>query len=255
MTNRIKEKYGHRLNYNIRLNQGKIFKANTELRSLLTKKQITESTTYEEEDEQIQILNKIDKKINIKKVLLTQLNQEKNELQEEKRQFDQCEMDEEFEEQMTEKIQQKEERKIIKSARIQAINSENKSISKDYYNRTVQTSRKDRWKNKNMERDYNYFIEKGSTLPKPYVRKLKNMTNNNGYLWKRIYFYGERPIAEGDNTRTIYELFRDKMIVHYRNNNGEWTHTTRYKEKKTNNNKSNNYVKYSKNHNYSFKRF
>ena len=62
MTNRIKEKFGYRLNYNIRLNQGKIFKANTELRSLLTKKEIAESTTYEEEDEQIEILNKIDKK-------------------------------------------------------------------------------------------------------------------------------------------------------------------------------------------------
>ena len=74
------------------------------------------------------------------------------------------------------------------------------------------------------------------------------MTNNNGYLWKRVYFYGMKPTVPGDNTRTIYELFRDKTVIHFKDNGGNWTKNTKYKNKCNNNTN-----RYTKKHNFSFK--
>ena len=164
--------------------------------------------------------------------------------------FDSGEMDEEFEIKLVKKIEDKQEKKIIKKAKIEAINSKNKNLSQEFYEKSRQTSRQERYNLKNMEYDYKYYIEKSNTLPKVYQKKLRNMTNNNCYLWRRIYFYGQKSVEDGDNTRTIYELFRDKTIIHYKNNEGEWEKTTKYKDKS---NKSNN-MNYSKKHNFSFKK-
>ena len=247
MTNRLKEKYGYRLNYDVKLNNGKTFKTTEELNRLKEKLSIY-TDSYKEEDRE-EVLKKIQKRIDNKKRIINELKVEKEELMEKKSDFDSGIMDEGFDIELKQKIEDKKERKEIKKAKIHAIKETNKGISKDFYEKSVQSSRNDRYKLKNINHEYKYFVGWGNTLPKVYSKKLRNMTNNNGYLWKRVYFYGMKPTVPGDNTRTIYELFRDKTVIHFKDNGGNWEKTTKYKNKYINNNTN----RYTKKHNFSFK--
>ena len=65
MTNRLKEKYGYRLNYDVKLNNGKTFKTTEELNRLKEKLSIY-TDSYKEEDRE-EVLKKIQKRIDNKK--------------------------------------------------------------------------------------------------------------------------------------------------------------------------------------------
>ena len=276
MTNRIKEEFGYKLNYNIRLNKGKTFKANNELRIYKEKYKTLSETDCDEEDEE-DLQNKIKKvraKIEAKKEILKILEEEKQELLNDKKDFDLGNMDENFNTELLKKIETKEERKNLRKEKIESIKSENKGLSQEFYNRNRETAKQEKYNLKNLNYEYKYFVEKGETLPPPYTKKLKNMKNSDGYLWKRIYFYGELPVEDDDNTRTIYELFKDKIIIHKKDEEGNWSSVTKMKKKKDKkeskkeNKKENKkdkkkdkkieidedgFIKYSKNHNFKFK--
>tara|TARA_Y100000114_G_C11725892_1_gene310951 strand:- start:463 stop:1233 length:771 start_codon:yes stop_codon:yes gene_type:complete len=256
MTNRIKDKYGYRLEYNIKLNRGKTFKATDELKRYISKKNMIEGMLQQvgENEENVEELsNKLQRitiKIKNKNAELEELRIEKTQLDKDKLLYDNGDMDEGFDNDMKQKKEKKEENKLMKKIHREKINSENKTLSQEYYEKNRQVSRQDRFKAKNMVYDYKYFIDRGNTLPQVYRNKLKYMTNNNGYLWKRIYFYGKLPVKDDDNTRTIYELFREKIIIHKRNQNGKWSTETQMKKKYIK--KENKNFKYSRNHNFSF---
>ena len=164
-------------------------------------------------------------------------------------------MDEELDLENTERIEGKKERKIQREAKKEEIKSTNKGISQVYYKRTITTSRQDRYKLKNIQNEYYYYVIKSKTLPQTYKNKLKKMTNNNAYLWKRIYFYGSLPIPDNDNSRTIYKLFCDKTIIYHKNNEGERSETIKYKKDKDKDKGENKdkKINYKKNHNFKFK--
>lgn len=248
MSNKIKEKFYYKLIYDIKLNKGKLFKANNEFKSLKEK-----FINYQESilDDREEILDKIARKIERKSKEISELNEEKSELQQKFNEFENGEMDEELELENNDRIEGKKERKIQRDLKREKTNNENKGLSQVYYNRTITTSRKDRYLKKNILSDYNYYVKTSLTLPEVYKKKLKEMTNNNAYLWKRIYFYGDLPTKEDDNSRTIYKLFCDKIIIYYKDNKGNRTETVKYKRKKNNN--TNTYIKYNKNHNFKFK--
>ncbi len=144
---------------------------------------------------------------------------------------------------------------MTKNAQKEERKSADKELSQEFYNKTRNTSRQDKYKIKNINYEYKYYVINSTTLPNVYKEKLKKMTNNNGYLWKRIYFYGALPVDDDDKTRQIFELFKDKIVVHERDNEGIWKKSTKYKKSKKNNNKhqTSDKIEYSKNHNFSFK--
>ena len=129
MTNRLKEQYGYKLNYNIKLNKGKTFKITNELDRLKEKLDDYESVYHEEDREAI--LKKINDRISKKKEALTLLKEEKAELELEKENYDNGCMDKDFDEKLQTKIEEKQERKIMKKAKIQAINEANKGKSQE----------------------------------------------------------------------------------------------------------------------------
>ena len=81
----------------------------------------------------LNILKKIQKRIDNKKRIINELKVEKEELMEKKSDFDSGIMDEGFDIELKQKIEDKKERKEIKKAKIHAIKETNKGISKDFY--------------------------------------------------------------------------------------------------------------------------
>lgn len=70
---------------------------------------------------------------------------------------------------------------------------------------------------KNFERDFDqaerHFYKDVSTFPDGLKEKLKNMPNNKGYVWRNIWFFGEKPMAN-IHEYTLYEKQNHKYLVH-----------------------------------------
>ena len=245
MSNKSKINFNYKLSYKIRLNKGKLNKANTEF-DCLKSKLIRYEDNYIEDDRE-EILSKINIKLDRKVQEINKLNIEKKELDDLLIKFNNGDMDKDFELQDIKEIQDREEKKIQKNFKKEFVNNKNKELSKDYYSKNILTTRKDKYLKKNLLLEYESYVQKSLTLPKCYKNKLKKMTNNNAYLWKKIYFYGELPTPENDNSRTIYKLLSDKTIIYNKDNQGNRTTQIKYKKDKIVN------IKYNKNHSFSFK--
>jgi hypothetical protein len=75
----------------------------------------------------------------------------------------------------------------------------------------------DKWEdvkiNNNINREYNYVIKITETMPNYIKENLKTMTNNKGYIWKGIYYFGE--IVKEDISKYIfYEKNINSLLVH-----------------------------------------
>lgn len=69
---------------------------------------------------------------------------------------------------------------------------------------------------------YKKFVEKNATVPEYIYRNLKNLPNNRGYIWKDIWYFGEKePTSEihyltEPNKGFVYlhEIHRDKYCIY-----------------------------------------
>jgi hypothetical protein len=70
---------------------------------------------------------------------------------------------------------------------------------------------------KNFEREFDYaerhFYKDMATIPDNLLDKLKNMPNNKGYVWRNIWFFGEKPVSH-IHEYTLYEKQNQKYLVH-----------------------------------------
>lgn len=71
-----------------------------------------------------------------------------------------------------------------------------------------------------IRRAYKYFTSVSESLPDYLSKKLKQMPNNKGYIWRGIYFYGEKP-CEKNRPMTMFEKHKGVLMIH------EW-HANKY---------------------------
>jgi len=65
---------------------------------------------------------------------------------------------------------------------------------------------------RDIEKSWQYFVKTRETIPAYMLKKLKNMPNNKGYIWKSIYCYGERPSNLGEPV-ILFETQKDGVLV------------------------------------------
>lgn len=131
------------------------------------------------------------------------------------------ELDAELEKQSNDihsEIQRKVDEKKKHKAEIAASKQEDRKKSQAYYQADRAITRKDRRNNKDINWGYNFFKRNCSSVPDYMRKKLADMPENKGYIWKSVYCYGERP-AEKGRPVSMFERPRggDKLLIH------EWT--------------------------------
>lgn len=117
-------------------------------------------------------------------------------------------------------IQRKVDEKKKHKAEIAASKEEDKQRSQAFYQADRAIGRKERRSAKDINWGYNYFKRTCASVPDYMRKKLANMPENKGYIWKGIHCYGERP-AERGKPFSMFERPRggDKLLIH------EWTPT------------------------------
>lgn len=63
-----------------------------------------------------------------------------------------------------------------------------------------------------MNRTYKHYIKACDSIPEYMLKKLKNMPNNKGYIWKNVYCYGELPREKGRPV-TMFEKQRGGLLI------------------------------------------
>ena len=127
------------------------------------------------------------------------------------------ELDNEYKQNKKE-IQRKNEITKEKKAHEFEIKKEKIKQSKKFYESTRSSDQKDRQLNREMDRTYKYYLRTCDTIPDYMLKKLKEMPNNKGYIWRGIYCYGDLPEEPGQPL-IIFEKHKDLMIIH------EWSNT------------------------------
>jgi len=86
------------------------------------------------------------------------------------------------------------------------------AILDTYWQNTISSSRNQ----KQIERDikyYNkYFNKICNSLPSYMIKNLSEMSNNNGYIWRGVNFYGDLPVKPGFTT--MFEKNNSNLIIH-----------------------------------------
>lgn len=90
--------------------------------------------------------------------------------------------------------------------------------SKKFYESTRSSDIKGRQLAREIDRTYKYYLRTCNTIPDYMLKKLKEMPNNKGYIWRGIQCYGELPEEPGQPL-IMFEKNKDLMIIH------EWTNT------------------------------
>jgi len=114
-----------------------------------------------------------------------------------------------------EKIEKKKEEKVVLSGFF----ADQKAINKDARDKRYQ-----------MKKAYYHMVRTDGRFPDYLRKKLKTMTNNRGYIYNSIRYYGELPENEfepillferkRDGTLLTHEYTDDEYIVHSRPKNG-----------------------------------
>jgi hypothetical protein len=66
---------------------------------------------------------------------------------------------------------------------------------------------------KDADKSYKHFMKACDSIPDYMLKKLKNMPNNKGYIWRSVYCYGSRP-AEKNKPTVMVEKSNGILIVH-----------------------------------------
>jgi hypothetical protein len=92
--------------------------------------------------------------------------------------------------------------------------------------------RNDKYYMKNMDREYKYFLRICDSVPSYMMKNLKEMPSNKGYIWRKLYIYGELPAEKGQPRVMFERVNRDIMYIHERNGNVYTKYEKRGKERK-----------------------
>lgn len=107
--------------------------------------------------------------------------------------------------------QHKEKIKLIKEEKKQ-----DSEFGKKMHLKEVKSDKLD--KSYYYDSSYKHFLKAADTLPDYMEKDLRNMPNNEGYIWKNVYFYGLRD-NNNNGLTTITENRKGYKIIH------RWTKT------------------------------
>lgn len=114
-------------------------------------------------------------------------------------------------------IRRKNEEKLIKKNIVKEQLDKQKVISKKYYQSQITSGNNER----NMNNSEKYFNKVCDNLPDYLLKKLKNMPENKGYIFRGIYFYGYKKVpAHKRTSRILFENNRKRFFIH------EWNDKT-----------------------------
>ena len=86
-----------------------------------------------------------------------------------------------------------------------------KSVS--FYKENKDSDRKERATQREIDRTYKYYNKICDSIPDYLLRKLENMPNNKGYIWRGMFCYGELP-AEKNRPVVLFETHKGIMTIH-----------------------------------------
>lgn len=220
---KIKQNFIYKLEYDIKLNTGLIFKLKNEIKVIKDKIIHIQSLLNNEDEDNIVKLTKYQSNLTLKQNELQKCITLKGEAEEELRETKNGNNDEMLTDKFLMKKKQKEDNKIRRDEKKKEWIDTHKTISKKYYQNSYQARRKEKYKEKDYKYHYNLFMKKSNSAPNYILKNLRNMPNNRGYIWKGVWFWGRLPQKENDNTMCMYEICGKKTYIRQRNNNGQWT--------------------------------
>ena len=226
---KIKQNRIYALEYAVKLNNGKAFKANNELKNLQSR---LNSLNCEEEidEERVSVVSRM---IENKKLAIKNYKKLSQDSQIELDLVNSGEKDEELNELYIDKKEKKEERKLMKDTKKKEINETNKKKSKDYYQNSYQSRRKERFLQKDLNYHYKLYVNKSKSIPHYLKKKLRYLPNNHGIIYKGVWWFGELP-DKNDGTLFMSEYTYNKVYFKNKDENGVWTITSKNLKKKSN---------------------
>lgn len=105
----------------------------------------------------------------------------------------------------------RESEKLIEDKR--RYKEEKKEISQKYWKNIVNGTRSDKQKERDMKYGWKYYNKVIDTLPSYMKNNLREMTNNKGYIWRGVVFYGEIPIYN-EQPRILFEKKGRILVIH-----------------------------------------
>jgi hypothetical protein len=100
------------------------------------------------------------------------------------------------------------EAKALKSK----IKSDKREQSQNRWKQRCKQDRKERYRN-GGQRDYYYYLKLCNSLPSYMERNLSCMPNNKGYIFRGVWFLGEKPAERGKNM-ILFEKKRNILYIH-----------------------------------------
>ena len=243
---KLKEKEYYSKTYNVRLCKGEIFKATNEYKSVCERLNEYTEEAYnlsENQDEFNQKKSRLEYKKRAKEGEIKKLKQDLVTYEDLLKKHNAGELDEEYRERYEKKEEEKDIRREKRYEKKTRINTENKKVSRQFYQNSRQASSKDRYNRKQYDYHYKYFVRQSAKVPNFVLDNLKRMPNNKGYIWRKIWFYGALPIPKvkdkngnyvDDPTLKMHEIVGKDTFIRYKDWDGKWTITK--KEKRVYNN-------------------
>ena len=243
---KLKEREYYSKTYDVRLCKGEIFKATNEYKSVCERLNEYTEEAYnlsENQDEFNQKKGRLENKKQVKGNEIKRLKQDLVTYEDLLNKHNSGELDQEYRERYEKREEEKDIRREKKFEKKTRINTENKKVSKQFYQNSRQASSKDRYNKKQYDYHYKYFVRQSAKVPSFVLDNLKRMPNNKGYIWRNIWFYGALPIPKAKNkegnyvddpTLKMHEIVGRETYIRYKDWDGKWTITK--KEKRVYNN-------------------
>lgn len=115
-------------------------------------------------------------------------------------------------------VQEKNALKKKKKEIIEKDKEDRKKKSMEYYNKTMKIKREQRYEDKNKNYYQKHFFKVVDSIPEYLIKKLNNMPNNKGYIFRDVYLYGKLP-CDNTNTTTLFETKNKVKYIHEWNRN------------------------------------
>lgn len=107
----------------------------------------------------------------------------------------------------------KKKEEVDKKAREEkAKDDQRRQISRSFDQHERNAMRQDYGLKKDINREYDRFLQNSETAPDYILNNLKSMPNNKGYKFKNIVFYGELP-PEKNSPIVVFDRKPDGMII------------------------------------------
>jgi len=121
-----------------------------------------------------------------------------------------------FFQEQCQKQKMSEDQKREKEKQQQEWEQEQKKVLEKMYQQERKERIHTKYSETNMNREYQYLLRMDQTFPEYMRRNLEKMTNNKGYIWKGIHYYGHLPLSSRDDPDrwTMFEKKKHELLIH-----------------------------------------